>query len=143
MRPGLEGSSALDWNRTNDTGFRRAVLYPLSYEGGRPGPAKSRSVSDTDISIQGERAYYALGMTAATTGCPRTPSIIPDVAATRFYVGALAKLSVLQYFVAEAAVIGAWAGQNLTAAAPATSATWAPWPAGSLTAGTSARRPTC
>lgn len=26
--------SALDWIRTNDTGFRRAVLYPLSYEGG-------------------------------------------------------------------------------------------------------------
>lgn len=24
---------ALDWIRTNDTGFRRAVLYPLSYEG--------------------------------------------------------------------------------------------------------------
>jgi len=34
------------------------------------------------------------------------------VAATRFYVGALAKLSVLQYFVAEAAVIGAWAGEE-------------------------------
>jgi hypothetical membrane protein len=34
---------------------------------------------------------------------------IPDVASTRFYAGALAKLSVLQYFVAEAAVIGAWA----------------------------------
>ena len=32
----LASSSALDWNRTNDTGFRRAVLYPLSYEGGRP-----------------------------------------------------------------------------------------------------------
>ena len=25
--------SALDWIRTNDTRFRRAVLYPLSYEG--------------------------------------------------------------------------------------------------------------
>lgn len=24
---------APDWIRTNDTGFRRAVLYPLSYEG--------------------------------------------------------------------------------------------------------------
>ena len=35
---------------------------------------------------------------------------IPDVASTRFYIGALALLSVLQYFVAEAAVIGAWAG---------------------------------
>lgn len=35
-----------------------------------------------------------------------------DVAATRFYIGALAKLSVLQYFVAEAAVIGAWAGHE-------------------------------
>jgi hypothetical membrane protein len=34
----------------------------------------------------------------------------PDVASTRFYLGALAKLSVLQYFVAEAAVIGAWTG---------------------------------
>ena len=27
------GVSALDWIRTNDTRFRRAVLYPLSYEG--------------------------------------------------------------------------------------------------------------
>jgi hypothetical protein len=35
---------------------------------------------------------------------------VPDVASTRFYLGALAKLSVLQYFVAETAVIGAWAG---------------------------------
>lgn len=34
----------------------------------------------------------------------------PNIASTRFYVGALAKLSVLQYFVAESAVIGAWAG---------------------------------
>lgn len=37
---------------------------------------------------------------------------LPDAAVTRFYVGALAKLSVLQYFVAEAAVIGAWAGRS-------------------------------
>ena len=36
---------------------------------------------------------------------------IPDLPSTRFYAGALAMLSVLQYFVAEAAVIGAWAGQ--------------------------------
>ncbi|CAH0207545.1 hypothetical protein SRABI26_02074 [Arthrobacter sp. Bi26] len=66
--------------------------------------------SDTDISIQGERAYYALGMTAGTTELSAGALYYPDVAATRFYVGALAKLSVLQYFVAEAAVIGAWAG---------------------------------
>ena len=32
-RPGLAGVRALDWIRTNDTRFRRAVLYPLSYEG--------------------------------------------------------------------------------------------------------------
>ncbi|MET1020666.1 MAG: DUF998 domain-containing protein [Arthrobacter sp.] len=37
---------------------------------------------------------------------------IPDVPSTRFYAGALALLSVLQYFVAEAAVIGAWAGEQ-------------------------------
>jgi hypothetical membrane protein len=37
---------------------------------------------------------------------------IPDLPSTRFYAGALALLSVLQYFVAEAAVIGAWAGQQ-------------------------------
>ena len=30
---GPGGVSALDWIRTNDTRFRRAVLYPLSYEG--------------------------------------------------------------------------------------------------------------
>ncbi len=34
------------------------------------------------------------------------------MASTRFYVGALAKLSVLQYFVAETTVIGAWAGDE-------------------------------
>jgi hypothetical membrane protein len=49
-------------------------------------------------------------MTAGTTGLSAEAIYYPDVAATRFYVGALAKLSVLQYFVAEAAVIGAWAG---------------------------------
>lgn len=37
---------------------------------------------------------------------------LADVASTRFYLGALAKLSVLQYFVAESAVIGAWAGRE-------------------------------
>ena len=66
--------------------------------------------SDSDISIQGERAYYAHGMTAGTTELSSGAFYYPDVAATRFYMGALAKLSVLQYFVAEAAVIGAWAG---------------------------------
>ncbi|WP_091564006.1 hypothetical protein [Arthrobacter sp. ok362] len=49
-------------------------------------------------------------MTAGTTELSAGALYYPDVAATRFYVGALAKLSVLQYFVAEAAVIGAWAG---------------------------------
>lgn len=43
--PGIQdGSSALDWNRTNDTGFRRAVLYPLSYEGAHPVFRQGRSV---------------------------------------------------------------------------------------------------
>jgi hypothetical membrane protein len=51
-------------------------------------------------------------MTAGTTGLSADAIYYPDVAATRFYVGALAKLSVLQYFVAEAAVIGAWAGTH-------------------------------
>ena len=37
---------------------------------------------------------------------------IPNLPSTRFYAGALALLSVLQYFVAEAAVIGAWTGQQ-------------------------------
>ena len=49
-------------------------------------------------------------MTAGTSSLSAGALYFPDVAATRFYVGALAKLSVLQYFVAEAAVIGAWAG---------------------------------
>ncbi|MFJ5862527.1 DUF998 domain-containing protein [Pseudarthrobacter sp. NPDC092439] len=35
---------------------------------------------------------------------------IPDTASTRQYIGAWAVLSVLQYFAAEAAAIGAWAG---------------------------------
>ena len=30
---GRDVLGAPDWIRTNDTGFRRAVLYPLSYEG--------------------------------------------------------------------------------------------------------------
>ena len=86
------------------------MLYPLSYEGGHPRAGQGPVRSDTDISIQGERAYYALGMTAGTTELSAGALYYPDVASTRFYVGALAKLSVLQYFVAEAAVIGAWAG---------------------------------
>jgi hypothetical membrane protein len=49
-------------------------------------------------------------MTAGTAELSAGALYYPDVAATRFYVGALAKLSVLQYFVAEAAVIGVWAG---------------------------------
>jgi hypothetical membrane protein len=88
------------------------VLYPLSYEGGRPGRRPGPARSDTDISIQGADAYYALGMAADATVLSNDAVYLPDVASTRFYVGALAKLSVLQYFVAEAAVIGAWAGRG-------------------------------
>lgn len=51
-------------------------------------------------------------MTATTSAAREDLLYIPDVASTRFYVGALALLSVLQYFVAETAVIGAWAGQD-------------------------------
>ena len=51
-------------------------------------------------------------MTASAPTVSRELIYIPDVASTRFYLGALAKLSVLQYFVAEAAVIGAWAGRE-------------------------------
>lgn len=72
------------------------------------GPARS----DTDISIQGEGPYYALGMTAAADSPSKDIIYIPALPSTRFYAGALALLSVLQYFVAEAAVIGAWAGQQ-------------------------------
>jgi hypothetical membrane protein len=49
-------------------------------------------------------------MTAPASAAPEDLLYIPDVASTRFYIGALALLSVVQYFVAEAAVIGAWAG---------------------------------
>ena len=49
-------------------------------------------------------------MTAPTSPASKNIIYLPDVPATRFYAGALALLSVLQYFVAEAAVIGAWAG---------------------------------
>ena len=51
-------------------------------------------------------------MTAAADSPSRDILYIPDLPSTRFYAGALALLSVLQYFVAEAAVIGAWAGQE-------------------------------
>lgn len=37
-------------------------------------------------------------------------AFIPDTTSTRQYIGAWSVLSVLQYFAAEAAVIGAWAG---------------------------------
>ena len=72
------------------------------------GPARS----DTDISIQGDWPYYALGMAAPADSPSQDIIYIPDPPSTRFYAGALALLSVLQYFVAEAAVIGAWAGQQ-------------------------------
>lgn len=68
--------------------------------------------SDTDISIQGGGPYYALGMAVPTDSPSPDIIYIPDLPSTRFYAGALALLSVLQYFVAEAAVIGAWAGQQ-------------------------------
>ena len=48
-------------------------------------------------------------MTAAAIALTDDALYVPDVASTRFYIGALAKLSVLQYFVAETAVIGSWA----------------------------------
>ena len=87
------------------------MLYPLSYEGGRPPRPAGPARSDTDTSIQGERPYYALGMTAAAPSpLRRATFFIPDTASTRHYIGAWAVLSVLQYFVAETAVIGAWAG---------------------------------
>ena len=41
---------------------------------------------------------------------PPAAAYIPDTASTRQYVGAWSVLSVLQYFAAETAVIGAWAG---------------------------------
>ena len=72
------------------------------------GPARS----DTVISIQGEGPYYALGMTTAANSPSKDIIYIPALPSTRFYAGALALLSVLQFFVAEAAVIGAWAGQQ-------------------------------
>lgn len=72
------------------------------------GPARL----DTDISIQGEAPYYALGMTAPADSPSKDIIYIPDLPSTRFYAGALALLSVLQYFVAETAVIGAWTGQQ-------------------------------
>jgi hypothetical membrane protein len=49
-------------------------------------------------------------MTAATPATSYQPGFLPDIASTREYFGAWAKLSVLQYFIAEAAVIGAWGG---------------------------------
>jgi hypothetical membrane protein len=89
------------------------VLYPLSYEGGCPrrpgfGPARSGTLT----SIQGDGAYYALGMAAAAQAPSARATFLPDTASTRQYIGAWAVLSVVQYFVAEAAVIGAWAGPD-------------------------------
>lgn len=49
-------------------------------------------------------------MAAAAQAPSVRGTFLPDTAATRQYIGAWAVLSVVQYFVAEAAVIGAWAG---------------------------------
>jgi hypothetical protein len=49
-------------------------------------------------------------MTAATPATSYRAGFLPDIASAREYFGAWAKLSVLQYFVAESAVIAAWAG---------------------------------
>lgn len=50
---------------------------------------------------------------AATAHVPAVrETFLPDTASTRQYVGAWAVLSVVQYFMAEAAVIGAWAGPD-------------------------------
>jgi hypothetical membrane protein len=48
-------------------------------------------------------------MRSGPTSAPAT-AFIPDTASTRQYIGAWSVLSVLQYFAAETAVIGAWAG---------------------------------
>ena len=48
-------------------------------------------------------------MSSASTASPAAV-FIPDTASTRHYIGAWSVLSVLQYFVAETAVIGGWAG---------------------------------
>jgi hypothetical membrane protein len=48
-------------------------------------------------------------MSPAASATP-VVAFIPDTASTRQYIGAWSVLSVLQYFAAEAAVIGAWAG---------------------------------
>ena len=49
-------------------------------------------------------------MSAAAAAPSARGTFLPDTASTRQYIGAWAVLSVVQYFVAEAAVIGAWAG---------------------------------
>ncbi|WP_426998351.1 DUF998 domain-containing protein [Pseudarthrobacter sp. N5] len=54
-------------------------------------------------------------MTAAAATSPAPSAyggFLPDLASTRQYLGAWAKLSVVQYFVAEAAVISAWGGRQ-------------------------------
>ncbi|RDV11190.1 DUF998 domain-containing protein [Arthrobacter sp. RT-1] len=48
-------------------------------------------------------------MSSAASATPAV-AFIPDTTSTRQYIGAWSVLSVLQYFAAEAAVIGAWAG---------------------------------
>ncbi len=48
-------------------------------------------------------------MRSGPTSAPAA-AFIPDTASTRQYIGAWSVLSVLQYFAAETAVIGAWAG---------------------------------
>jgi hypothetical membrane protein len=48
-------------------------------------------------------------MRSGPTSAPAA-TFIPDTASTRQYIGAWSVLSVLQYFAAESAVIGAWAG---------------------------------
>lgn len=51
-------------------------------------------------------------MTAPAPSTSYRRTFLPDTASTREYIGAWSTLSVVQYFVAEAAVIGAWAGSE-------------------------------
>ncbi|WP_340639297.1 hypothetical protein [Arthrobacter sp. Hiyo1] len=68
---------------------------------------------------------------------------LPELGTIRSNIGGWAQLSVVQYFVAESAVIEAWRAPNLTTAGPGSSVILARSSAGSTSTATSVRPCIC
>ncbi len=93
------------------------MLYPLSYEGLRPHCRSPLLGARARTRLQAYKlpgcwlntARLAIMKGHLTQAAP-AGSFLPDVSSVRAAFGGWAQLSIVQYFVAEAAVIQAWAG---------------------------------